>query len=483
MSGSMSSARSIGRFDANLKGELETLFLKAATTSGMVGAQVSVILGDGRVDFVYGSANVELNIPMTEDTVMQVGSVCKVFNAAMIMTLVEEGKLALDTPIIRYIPEFKLSDKVAQDCITLRHLLSMNSGLDQGPYDQFGGGDEVLAKFVAAMDNIPQLYPPGQGFGYSNAGTNVAGYVAQRVTGIAWDTLIQQRIFEPAGLKHALTVFEDLPFHRVSAGHGLAEGGQPPKVLRPWYITRAQGPSGSTLTMSAQDLATFGQIFVNGGKAANGNRVLSEESVKTMMTPITDVPISASYAGVGQKWGVGPSMDRWGETTVWGHAGGNRSGSSRVFWFPERRGVLAAVKNTVDADDVFTRVILGDFSSLAFGGAAPLPAAPKVPVPLENPERFIGHYQRHGTRYEVSADAGHLRFKEIAFGSGKNVEQLGVIRDSKLIPVRRDCFLIESTLAGRDPVPPTQSPIGFFGSDEQGRAMNVATPIVTARRI
>lgn len=463
--------------------ELRAVVDEAGASSGVVGAQVSVILDHDRLDFVYGSSNLELNLPMTADTVVQVGSVCKVFNAALIMTLVEEGRLALDTPVIEYIPDLLIADKVAQSVITLRHLLSMNSGLDNGPYNEHGRGEDALARYVASLHDVPQVFSPGQGFGYSNAGTSLAGYVAERVTGELWDSLIQKRIFEPAGLQHTVTLAEELPFHRVSVGHAKARNGQSAKVLRPWYITRAQGPAGSTLTMCAHDLATFGQIFINGGKAANGRRVLSEASVKIMMTPMTDVPIPASFAGVGQKWGFGPSMDLWGQTAVWGHGGGNRSGSSRFVWLPEKRGVLAVVVNTTDADEAFVTTILGDFSRAVFGVGAALPAAPASAIPLENPGRFVGCYERYGTRYEVMEDAGRLRFTEVSLGSGKHTEALGLVRDSALIPLGDDCFLVETTASGRDLTPPSQAVLGFFGADERNRAVNVATPVVTARRV
>src|SRR6185437_9227995 len=237
--------------------ELQGMVDAAARASGAVGAQVSVIVGDRRSDFVYGSANAELNIPMTVDTVTQVGSVTKVFNAALIVALAEEGKVGLDVPVVKYIPDLKLADERAQNTVTLRQLLSMSSGLDNGPYKPLKGLN-ALAEYVSGLRDIPQVFPPGTGYGYSNAGICVAGYVAQKVTGEAWDTLIRERIFEPAGLQHAITLAEDLPYFRVSVGHLPAQNGKAATVLRPWHISQGMGPAGSTLAMSAHDLASFG---------------------------------------------------------------------------------------------------------------------------------------------------------------------------------------------------------------------------------
>lgn len=220
--------------------QLQRIVDKAAIESGAVGGQVSVIVGAQRADFVFGSANVELNQPMTSDTVIQIGSTTKVFNAALVMTLVEQHRLDLDVPIIQYMPRFRVADAKARETITLRQLLSMSSGLDNGPYTQFWNGDEALASYVDSLRTLPQVFAPGRGFGYSNAGTSIAGRVVEVVTGNTWDAELRARILEPAGLTHTITLAEDLPFQRVSVGHVPGRNGLGPTVVRPWYITRAQ---------------------------------------------------------------------------------------------------------------------------------------------------------------------------------------------------------------------------------------------------
>src|SRR5262249_54303227 len=98
--------------------ELQRIVDRAASASGAVGVQVSGILGDARADFVAGSANVELGTPMTPETVIQIGSTTKVLNAAMIMTLVEQGVLDLEKPVKTWLPDLKLADQTAAESIT-----------------------------------------------------------------------------------------------------------------------------------------------------------------------------------------------------------------------------------------------------------------------------------------------------------------------------------------------------------------------------
>src|SRR5262249_26257055 len=101
------------------------LFHEAMRTSGAVGAQLSISDGDQQIDLAAGFADAERGVEMTADTVLQIGSITKVFNAVVVMSLVEEGLVDLDTPVEKYLSGFKVADPDAARTLTLRHLLSM----------------------------------------------------------------------------------------------------------------------------------------------------------------------------------------------------------------------------------------------------------------------------------------------------------------------------------------------------------------------
>jgi CubicO group peptidase (beta-lactamase class C family) len=452
--------------------QLQRIVDKAGVESGAVGGQVSVILGTQRADFVFGSANAELNLPMTSDTVIQIGSTTKVFNAALVMTLVEQHRLDLDVPIVQYMPRFHVADAQARGAITLRQLLSMSSGLDNGPYTQFWNGDEALASYVDSLRTLPQLFAPGQGFGYSNAGMSIAGRIVEVVTGETWDTALRARILEPSGLSHTVTLADDLPFQRVSVGHLPGKEGHRPTVVRPWYITRAQGPAGSTLAASAHDVAEFGALFVNDGVASNGHRVLSHESISAMMTPTAPSPGGDFVA-----WGVGPSLMRWGTTDVWWHPGGNQSGVSMLYWIPDRRAVLAVVMNTPAAGGKFFKAISGPFAQAVFGIRATEAAPPAVPIAVPNPQRFVGTYLHTGARYEVSQSGSRLHFQMTMHYEGALEDEPPAAADEgDLIALGGDRFLLPLPDGGFESV-------SFFGSAKDGRAENLIAPYFAARRV
>lgn len=139
--------------------------------------------GDTVHEVATGLANRERNLPVTGDTLFQIGSTTKVFNAALVMALVDEGKLDLDLPVRTWITDFRLADESAARRITLRQPLSMWAGLDNGPYQDYGRGDDAVARYVASLAPIPQVFEPGTAFGYSNVGSSVAGLAAQRAMG------------------------------------------------------------------------------------------------------------------------------------------------------------------------------------------------------------------------------------------------------------------------------------------------------------
>ncbi len=119
------------------------------------------LLHDGeRETRAYGIASLETGYPIRPDTLFPIGSITKVYTAALVMTLVDEGKLDLDTPVAAYLPDLKLADEHARDAITLRQLLSHQSGLFGDYYDDFGMGDDALARCVASFPTPPPAQRP-----------------------------------------------------------------------------------------------------------------------------------------------------------------------------------------------------------------------------------------------------------------------------------------------------------------------------------
>ena len=142
------------------------------------------ILHDGDEDIAaYGVTNLEHPLPVDADTLFQIASITKTITATVVMRLVERGALDLDSPIRRYLPEFKLRDEEVAKRATLRHLVTHTGGWLGDCFADFGKGDDALARYVAAMAELEQLTPLGEIWHYSNSSFAFLGRLIEVVTG------------------------------------------------------------------------------------------------------------------------------------------------------------------------------------------------------------------------------------------------------------------------------------------------------------
>ncbi|MFN0181031.1 MAG: serine hydrolase domain-containing protein [Gemmatimonadales bacterium] len=453
------------------RGRLQVLLDETARALGIVGAQVAVFDGQQIHEVATGFANRERQLAVTADTLFQIGSTTKVFNAALILTLVDEGKLDLDRPVKTWIPDFRLADSAATGRVTLRQLLSMSAGLDNGPYQDYGRGDDALIRYVASLAEIPQIFEPGTAFGYANAGSNVAGLAAQLAGGKNWETLLAEKILGPLGLRHAANFAEDLLYHPVALGYRLRPDSTEPALIRGWSLPRSMAPAGGTLSTSAGDLVRLGRMFLSGGKGPDGKQVVSAAGIRTMHTPQVILPNRVTA----QKWCTGPYWKQWGGETIYGHSGTNRSGSSMLLWVPSKNVAIATIANVPNqgyplADRVFDTV----FPEM-FGIAKPKAPTPATvtPVKVDLP-RYLGRFEAYGSRLEFADEGGRLLarvFSGAGDGGPPNMT-------SEMIPLGDDRFLPADPAMGGN----RGWDVAFWGRDGAGRATHFLNGVFAMRR-
>jgi CubicO group peptidase (beta-lactamase class C family) len=461
------------------------LFDEAFRKSGAYGAQLTVVKDDQQLDFAAGYADADRGIAMTTDTVMQIGSITKVFNATVVATLVEEGLLDYDTPVREYLPGFEVSDREATETLTLRRLLSMCSGLDNGPYVYFGPGEDALGRYVANLDTIPQHFRPGEFFAYSNAGTCIAGHTAATVAGKPWETLVRERILEPAALKSGTLLDEDRVGKAFSSGHYPQPGSDRPTVVAPIFSDqRSRGPSGSVFALAAGDLARFGRMFANRGVADTGSRILSEELVARMTEPQIPVP-TRMFA---HAWGIGPWVDDWQGTTLWGHAGGTPTSSSILQWIPAQNAAIAFIVNTFGTAFVdFRKLVFAGLTEAAFGLRRTPTAQPEGAVEPLDERRYVGTYDSLDMRLHVTRGEGEtLLMRSVPQRSAEALKTNTLIMDQpeqtiSLRPLGGDRFLL-AAVDGPD-VYRDELDTAFFGDDGSGRATNLLNGVFATSRI
>jgi CubicO group peptidase (beta-lactamase class C family) len=305
--------------------------MRAFVDKGTIAGAVTLVARHGSIAELdaVGWQDIEAKKPMKTDTIFQLMSMTKPITAAGIMMLAEEGKLGLNDPVYRHLPEFRgqwliesrdgdktRNLKRPSRPITIRDLLTHTSGMSGRPPESCGNLlselNLTLAQAVLLYSQQPLEFEPGTRWQYSNPGIATLGRIIEVVSDQPYEQFIEQRIFKPLGMKDSfyfppedktgriamLYNFEDGQAKRAGA---KAFAGDPAK-----YRKGAKYPCPECgLYSTAGDLAAFYQMMLNGG-ASNGRRLLSRTSVD-LMTTLQTGDLEAGHApgmGYGLAWAM-----------------------------------------------------------------------------------------------------------------------------------------------------------------------------------
>ena len=213
-----------------------------------------------------GITNVEHPLPVTAETLFQIGSTSKTFTATALMALVEAGRVDLDAPVRAYLPWFALQSEDDAARLTVRDLATHHAGYVGDYFKDTGRGDDAIGAIVRKMANSPQLVPAGYTFSYSNAAFYVLGHIVETVHGRPFEQVIRDTIFEPLGMDRSFYFPEEAITHRVAAGHIVTTDG--PKVARPWNTPRSIAPGGG-VTSNVIDQARYAALHLGLAPEAN----------------------------------------------------------------------------------------------------------------------------------------------------------------------------------------------------------------------
>lgn len=195
-------------------------FVTEAMAQKKIPGVAVLVMRDGEIERAkgYGLANLEHQVPVTSETLFQSGSIGKMFTAAGILLLAEEGKVSLDDRLARFFPEGPSS----WHRITIRHLLTHTSGIkdygDEFDYKKSYTDDEMLA----VMQQLPLEFEPGTQWSYSNSGYLILGLLTTKVAGKHWGEFQAERIFRPLGMTTAQMISEREQRGERRIGHGGA---------------------------------------------------------------------------------------------------------------------------------------------------------------------------------------------------------------------------------------------------------------------
>jgi CubicO group peptidase (beta-lactamase class C family) len=333
-----------------------------------VAGAVTMVVRNGRIAHLeaHGLIDIESNRPMPKDGIFRLASTSKPVTAVAVMMMLEEGKLRLNDPVARFIPEFK-SMKVAMPKpgsepaaaaqggrggrggapvevdlipaareITVRDLLTHGSGLMSGGLGQRAsslgqrGPDDTLATYIPKLGGVALDFQPGTLWRYSGlAGFEVLSRIVEITSGLPFDRFLKQRLFDPLGMKDTgFALLSDrasriVPLYRRTQ-NGLEKLPDQNGLSSARYFSGAGG-----LVSAADDYAQFATMLVNGGEL-NGKRYLSPRTIELLASNHTGEmaggQMGMSPRGIGFGLGVQVvedpvAADRRVSKGAWGWAG------------------------------------------------------------------------------------------------------------------------------------------------------------------
>jgi CubicO group peptidase (beta-lactamase class C family) len=350
-----------------------------------------------------GVTNVDHPLAVDAHTLYQIGSISKTFTGTTAMRLVEQGKLDLDAPVRTYLPDLRLADAEATERATMKHLLTHTGGWVGDYFDDFGSGDDALAKVAVAMADVPQIAPLGTLWSYNNAAFYLAGRVIEVIAGKPFEDVVQESVLDPLGLKRTYFFARNVITERFAVGHTVTDG--VPIVARPWELPRIVNPAGGLLS-DVPDLLTYARFHMGDGAAQDGTRVLTPESVRSMQTPLFS---KGSQGEMGLTWML---EDVGGVRTV-RHGGGTVGQQTTLVFVPARNFALTVLTNSSRGGELHTEAtkwILSRYLGLADPEPAPLDAAAEQLAP------YAGRYTAAGADLELRVTDGGLMLHQFPKG-------------------------------------------------------------------
>jgi CubicO group peptidase (beta-lactamase class C family) len=277
--------------------------------AGEISGAVTLVSHQGRVVSLIatGMADIEKKMPMAADSIFGIMSMTKPISGTALMMLVEEGKIAIDDPVEKYIPAFanaKTKDGEPVKGLTIRHLLTHTSGLigDQSVRDSL----EATANELAAR---PFDFQPGEKWAYGPS-INVVGRLVEIASGMPFDQFLAQRIFQPLGMVDTTFTLSTPQHERLVALYAREDDKLEPQPRRFAAGTGlvVPNPSGG-LFSTAADMNRFYTAILAGGEL-EGKRIVSADTVKQMTSVQTGDLVTGFTPGGGNSWGLGWCITR-----------------------------------------------------------------------------------------------------------------------------------------------------------------------------
>jgi CubicO group peptidase (beta-lactamase class C family) len=376
--------------------DLATFVTATGPEFGIPGVAVGVWANGREASACHGVTSVDNPLPVTADTLFELGSITKTYTATALMRLVAEGRVELDAPVRRYVPELVLADERAAAEVTVGQLLNHTSGLDWAVLVDTGDGDDALAAHAAQLAGLKLIAPPGARASYSQAGYNLAGRVIEKVTGLTYERAVAELLLTPLGLAESFFHSGDVLTRRFAVGHNPGDDGNL-AVASGWKRWRANNPGGGLMS-SVADQIRWARFHLDGDAS-----VLPTETLYRMRTSTVELRGSTLGDAFGICWFL-REVD--GVRTV-GHGGSAHGQFAELLIVPERDFAVVSLTNAgpggIPFNQTVVRWALAHYLGVVDRDPEPLPHEPA------RAREVAGQYESDAMILVVEADEVAMR--------------------------------------------------------------------------
>lgn len=404
--------------DALVRAEVERLNIPSASVA---------VWENGKSVYrnAFGAANLETKTDAKPGTIYRIASISKTFTSAIILQLVQEGKLSLDDPaskILDWLPE-------AWKLVTVRQLLSHTGGIpnytDEEKFETLMGLSTTPRKVVETVIKKPLNFVPGAKFEYSNTGFVMLGLIAEKVDSKPFARILRERISGPLGLRSVILGSSAEIVPNRASGYRLSIKKAHENAD---YLDMGWPYAAGSVEATASDVAHFGSLWLS-------NKVVNESMTKLAWTPV------APAEGLPGTYGLGWVVKKAPGVSAIGHAGGINGFSSMLVLLPKKKVSVAVLVNQEGnaASELANRIAATWEPELV---PKATPSGKDSDPALTKRTEQVARQLLGGTvpKEELSADMLKVLTPEAVAGTAKGLASFGAIKSFQ--------FLNESTTKG-----------------------------------
>lgn len=392
-----------------------------AINSGQCGSATAAITVNGKVVYAegFGMANREKSIPVDRNTLFNIGSISKMYVAAAIMLLVEDGKVSLDKPVTLYLPEFKMADD-RYKAITVRMLLNHTSGMpgtQNANSFSFKYDDNMKRETMNTLARAHLKHAPGAMAAYCNDGFTLAEMIVERVSGRKYMDFLNERIFKPLGLKNTGMGLGEIKGKPVALYYEPETG-----KVHPLEAISILGAGG--LSSTAVELCRFTDSLLEKNKLLNRSSLaeMRKAQPSAFASPLRNP--SFSY-GLGWDLTGFPGYDAAG-IQVLGKSGGTANYSSMVYTVPDKGISVAVIASGAESGAM--QIAFNILDAVLVGKKLIAKQEKPLSIPPE-PQKLSQDHASHGGYY-----ADDTKLGQIVFDTDKNTATLYIFKEHDKTP-------------------------------------------------